>query len=201
MLKYFSLNSFTNSLDKVKQIWGGTKEWFSENIIIPITNQFKDFANGIISFVEGLVNKVIKGLNKLFSSINSFSFDIPEWLGGGSFGFDIPKIKEITIPRLENGGFVDRGQMFIAREAGAEMVGSIGRRTAVANNDQIVEGIAAGVTVANEEVVQAINILTRVFENKQLTVNIGDEAIGQSYDRYKDNRGVNVNKGAFANAY
>ena len=43
------------------------------------------------------------------------------------------------------GGFPDAGQLFIARESGAEMVGSIGGRTAVANNDQIVEGIRQGV--------------------------------------------------------
>ena len=49
------------------------------------------------------------------------------------------------ITRRASGGFVDEGQLFIAREAGAEMVGSIGGRTAVANNDQIVEGIRQGV--------------------------------------------------------
>lgn len=49
------------------------------------------------------------------------------------------------------GGFPDEGQLFIARERGAEMVGSIGSRTAVANNDQIVKGIASGVASANSE--------------------------------------------------
>ena len=43
------------------------------------------------------------------------------------------------------GGFPDVGEMFIAREAGPELVGSIGRKTAVANNDQIVSGIESGV--------------------------------------------------------
>lgn len=43
------------------------------------------------------------------------------------------------------GGFVDSGQLFVAREAGPEMVGTIGGRTAVANNDQIVEAIRGGV--------------------------------------------------------
>ena len=51
---------------------------------------------------------------------------------------------------------MDEGQLFIAREAGTEMVGSIGRRTAVANNDQIVEGITYGVREANDDVVTAI---------------------------------------------
>lgn len=49
------------------------------------------------------------------------------------------------------GGFVSTGQMFIAREAGPEMVGTIGSRTAVANNDQIVKGISSGVYAANQE--------------------------------------------------
>ena len=43
------------------------------------------------------------------------------------------------------GGFPEAGEMFIAREAGPEMVGSIGNRTAVANNDQIVEAVSSGV--------------------------------------------------------
>ena len=43
------------------------------------------------------------------------------------------------------GGFPDMGEMFIAREKGPELVGSIGRKTAVANNDQIVSGIESGV--------------------------------------------------------
>lgn len=43
------------------------------------------------------------------------------------------------------GGFPTDGEMFIAREAGPEMVGSIGNRTAVVNNDQIVESVSRGV--------------------------------------------------------
>lgn len=52
-----------------------------------------------------------------------------------------------------SGGFPDYGQLFIAREngAGAELVGQIGNRTAVANNDQIVEGIKGGVESANAQ--------------------------------------------------
>ena len=58
----------------------------------------------------------------------------------GDFGFDIGL--------FARGGFPDTGQMFIAREAGPELVGRIGRRTAVANNDQIVQGIASAVRSA-----------------------------------------------------
>ena len=47
-----------------------------------------------------------------------------------------------------NGGSFSMGQMFIAREAGPELVGSIGGHTAVMNNDQIVSSVAAGVARA-----------------------------------------------------
>lgn len=53
--------------------------------------------------------------------------------------------KEANIKGYASGGFVESGQMFIAREAGPEMVGSIGGRTAVANNDQIVQAVSLGV--------------------------------------------------------
>ena len=43
------------------------------------------------------------------------------------------------------GGFVPDGELFLAREAGPELVGSIGGTTAVANNDQIVEAVSNGV--------------------------------------------------------
>lgn len=111
---------------------------------------------------------------------------------------------EISVDRIQymaEGGFVDEGQLFIAREAGAEMVGAMGRRTAVANNDQIVEGISAGVSVANDGVIAAIYALMNIIEDKDLSVSIGDDVIGRSYDRYNRSRGVRVNSGAFANAY
>ena len=50
-----------------------------------------------------------------------------------------------SIPGLADGGFPSMGQMFIAREAGPELVGTIGSRSAVVNNDQIVESVSAGV--------------------------------------------------------
>lgn len=100
-----------------------------------------------------------------------------------------------------SGGFPPEGQMFVAREAGPELVGSIGRRTAVANNDQIVSGIEGGVRMANTDVVAAINTLIRVVEEKDMSVDITDGDIGRSYDRYQQSRGARVNRGAFSNAY
>ena len=54
-----------------------------------------------------------------------------------------------------SGGFPDAGQMFLAREAGPELVGTINGHTAVANNDQIEAGIERAVSRAIERMVSA----------------------------------------------
>lgn len=51
----------------------------------------------------------------------------------------------IYLQGFASGGFPENGQLFLAREAGPEIVGTMGGRTAVANNDQIVAGIREGV--------------------------------------------------------
>lgn len=170
-------------------------DFFSEKIqymLNGITTAFKSFVNTGLGVFEGFVNGVIRIINRVISWVNS---------AVGWLGIEIPFIAEVTIPKLADGGFVDEGQLFIAREAGAEMVGAIGRKTAVANNDQIVEGITAGVTVANDGVIAAIYALLNAVEDKDMSISIGDDVIGRSYDRYNRSRGVRVNNGAFSNAY
>lgn len=166
--------------DKIQQMLDG------------ITAVFKGFVNGGLGLFENFINGVIGIVNNVISFINGLV---------GILGIHIDLIPEVSIPRLATGGFVDEGQLFIANEAGAEMVGAMGRRTVVANNEQIVEGISAGVTVANDGVIAAIYALMNIIEDKDLSVSIGDDVIGRSYDRYSRNRGVRVNSGAFSNAY
>lgn len=64
--------------------------------------------------------------------------------------FSLPRV---NVAWYASGGLPETGQMFIARESGPEMVGSIGRKSAVANNSQIVESISAGV---KEAVIEAM---------------------------------------------
>lgn len=54
-------------------------------------------------------------------------------------------IKRIFSGGFASGGFPDEGQLFIANEAGPELVGTMGGRTAVANNQEITEGIRQAV--------------------------------------------------------
>ena len=87
---------------------------------------------------------------------------------------------------------IPRGDVFIANEAGAELIGSINGKTSVANQGQIIEGIAGGVERANAEQNQLLreqNSLLRELLTKENTVRIGASAslgrtVKQSLDMY-----------------
>lgn len=70
----------------------------------------------------------------------------PEWIGKILSALNLPtSVPKLNVSWYAQGGLVDTGELFVAREAGAEMVGRMGNHTAVANNDQIVQGIKQGV--------------------------------------------------------
>ena len=173
-----------------------------------VKTQIVNVINSILTYIEGLVNGVIGGINKMITRLNSLRINAPDWVeemfGISSFGFNIPYLSTVTIPRVQlmaNGGFVDTGQMFIAREAGAEMVGNIGRKTAVANNDQIVAGIASGVASANSEsnaLLREQNELLREMLAKESGVYLDGKTITKSVEKHQRERGrVLVTGGAY----
>ena len=141
-----------------------------------IVSGAKGVINGLIGLFEGMANGVIKAINFLIRGLNKISFDVPDWvpgIGGKKLGFNIATISEINIPRLAEGGVPATGQMFIAREAGAELVGNVGRKTGVMNNDQIVESVSQGVADANAEqnalLREEISILRKILEKDSST--------------------------------
>ena len=72
------------------------------------------------------------------------------WISKAAKGGIFKNGKHLPITRYASGGIPNQGQMFIAREAGPEMVGKLGNATAVMNNDQIVASVAKGVQGAVE---------------------------------------------------
>jgi hypothetical protein len=70
-------------------------------------------------------------------------------VGGGNVSVQVNAFRSASL--FAEGGFPHTGDTFIARESGPELVGRIGRRTAVANNDQIVDGITSGVAQGQSE--------------------------------------------------
>ncbi len=129
-------NIFGGVLDFFSGIWQGVVNLFGRigtAVGDAIGGAFRAVVNTIIGFAENTINGFIRALNLAIGIINL----IP--------GVEIKRIKLLNIPKLAAGGVVDAGQLFIAREAGPELVGAYGPKTAVMNNDQIVESVARGV--------------------------------------------------------
>lgn len=155
--------------DNITQGWNDFKTTFKTG-----WDNFWDAAGETVDgAINGVISAVERGLNWCIDALNGLSWDVPDWVpwvGGETFGFDIPKVSLGRVNFFADGGFPSMGEMFIAREAGPELVGRIGNKTAVANNDQIVSGIAAGVHDANQDLISAAyaigtQIITAIREN------------------------------------
>lgn len=95
------------------------------NIFNGIWSSIKGVINSIIGGIEKMANGVIKGINGMINALNKLSFDVPDWvpeIGGETFGFNIPTISTISIPRLATGGVVDQATVAMIGEAGQEAV-------------------------------------------------------------------------------
>lgn len=154
-LKTSASNTFNNIKEVISRAWRGvntdsdaTWRQVEKTIKAPINNIIK-MVNNMISGVATQMNKFIKMLNKI---------KIPSWVPGiGGKGISISTISNIPqIPTFAQGGYPETGQLFLARENGLnEMIGRIGNRSAVANNDQIVEAVSSGVAGAMADVMMA----------------------------------------------
>ena len=103
----------TDKLEQVKSKW--EENWSSVRdvtvtIFEGIWNSIKGVINSILGGVEKMANGVVKAINKVGETLNNFQIDLPEAvaekIGFDSLGFDIPQIREVSIPRLAQGGFV-----------------------------------------------------------------------------------------------
>lgn len=106
-------NMWTNMKTTVVDIFNG------------IWSSIKGVINSIIGGIESMANAVIKGINSMIEALNNLSFDVPDWvpeIGGKTFGFNIPTLSTISIPRLATGGVVDQATVAMIGEAGQEAV-------------------------------------------------------------------------------
>lgn len=95
-----------------------------------------------------------------------------------------------SIPQYAEGGIPDTGSLFIANEAGPELVGQFGSGTGVANSDQIVAGITAGVSQANASqnaLLREQNNLLRQLLDKEVVAKVTPSVgLGQAAQRSLD---------------
>ena len=164
-------DTISNVLNTIKtiwnNIWNGLKTTVT-NIFNGIWNVIKGVINSILGGIEGMANGVIKGINLVIRALNNMSFDVPDWvpgLGGSKFGFNIPQLSTVSLPRLAKGAVLKVPTV-------AEMAEYPGAR-------------------ANPEIVTPQNIMEETFDrvlsryndnqqiNLSLTVNVSNKKLGQ----------------------
>lgn len=130
----------------------GLADGISESTNV-VTSPIEEMVSKIISTVKNGLETGFETIKNTWSnlSLDSFKVKLPRFSLDGAFDIEQNKVPTVSVRWYAGGGFPENGEMFIAREAGPEFVGAIGNRTAVANNDQIVKGIAGGVAEANAE--------------------------------------------------
>lgn len=151
---YKILNNYTAKLvenkDKIKSSdkkldnYTGKLTKTQDNIR-PSDKKIGGFTAKITSFVNEIKNKFLNFAARLTGKSTKKA-------DGGVFsGGSWKPVKKYAV-----GGLPNMGQMFVAREAGPELVGTLGGHTAVMNNDQIVSSVSYGVAQAVKEVIQPL---------------------------------------------
>ena len=160
--------------DMLKKMWRGIKDGW------------KAFKNKVMNIFSGLWDAIKRGFSDAQSAGEKTS-------SGKTTTTTSKKKTAKTVKKKAAGGFPSMGELFIARESGAELVGSIGSRTAVANNDQIVRSVAIGVANAVAGVLG-----TGGEQNITVTTLLDGEVVYRNQQKVAKRRGANFNLGAFA---
>jgi phage-related protein len=123
-------NFFIGMWEGIKKAVGAAIGFVKENwqsmllfLVNPLAGVFKllyDHCDGFRNFFKGFINSIINGINSMIRGLNKLSFTVPDWvpdIGGKSLGFNIP-----LIPKLAEGGVVDKATLAMIGEAGKEVV-------------------------------------------------------------------------------
>ena len=147
-----------------------------------VANAAKKKFSDVGGSLYGVGQEAMKSYNRGLKSVTplKFRYDVTSTVIGGKH------VPTKAIPVLyAQGGFPNMGEAFIARESGPELVGRIGRKTAVANNDQIVQGIEAGVM---RGVARAMSATSGGSSNMPYQINVtvktqNDEVLARAVER------------------
>lgn len=178
----------------ITEKWTSAKNWLSNNI--GGTSFWKDKFRGLLDGATSILND----LRNKFSNFTA-KLKLPHitWDSNGTrVTGALKKILETlnlptTLPKLSvswyaEGGFPRDGEFFVANENGPEMVGKIGNRSAVANNDQIETSLTNALITAlnNYDFGSGKSPTTIYIGNKKVYEGYGDYVNGEN-DRYGTN--------------
>lgn len=184
----------------IQSVWSVVSTWFDTTIVQPLvsvwniaTEKISSFfstlwsgikagvasaMNGVIGVIESALNWVIGGINNLVGGFNTVANWAASVLGEEWGGLSlIQDVKFQRISMYELGGFPSTGEFFMARERGPELVGRIGSKNAVANNDQIIAGVSRGVYEAMMAAQEGNN---GGGSPARIVVQIGERVVGEA---------------------
>lgn len=152
-------NTITNVLNTISSvwsnIWNGMKNTVT-NIFNGIWNGIRNVINSILGGIESMVNGIISGINGATRALNKLSFDVPDWvpgIGGGKFGFNIPQLSKVSLPRLAEGAYVKantpqlamigdnmhQGEYVAPEDKLLSLYKQANQEMGVGNNDKVIE--------------------------------------------------------------
>lgn len=176
--------------------WNEVVTWFSTNVAPKLTaeywsKKFVGIKDGFVQVIKNMLNAGIELFNRFIDWVNdkmSFEWDAIEIMGqevvpaGSVQLFTIPKI----VGRFEDGGFLEDG-LFTMNHG--EIAGKFSNgKSVVANNQQIVDGIAAGVY---EAVVAAMRA-TSGSSNQSVNVYLDGRQITAAVEKRQSERGMQL---------
>ena len=176
--------------------WSKFNETYSESVTQYFTKMYNfiySVFDAIRQTIQNIIDEVNIALNELIDNANSIAE-----LTGKSYAnvssYTMKKTAMAKIGRFAGGGFPTEGSLFVAGEKGAEMVGNIGGRTAVANNDQITTAIYNAVLAAMSQVMAQNGTQPIEIENK---LYLDGDQIYTNQQKIAAQRGINFDLGAF----
>ena len=150
---------------------GFTDRWDSfTGILSELPDKIQNAVPDLFDVGAGIIQNFANGFSSIHIPMPHIGWD---WSGGniniGNWSFSLPRF---NLQWYAQGGFPEAGQLFMANEAGPELVGKMGNRNAVANNNQIVEGIKTGVFEAVLDALNASGILDRDDSEKEVVLEL-----------------------------
>jgi hypothetical protein len=132
-------STFSNVKTSLQTQFSTMSSWFGTHVSRPMVNSVKNA--GWYDAGRAAAQGIKKGIDSVELPKFELNWDtVTKKVGETTINLPILDLKFYA-----KGGMPTTGEMFVARESGPEMVGRIGSRSAVANNDQIVVGIEEGV--------------------------------------------------------
>lgn len=187
------IQNFYTQINALSLTFGNTfKTSMSEYLNKTYDGIYNTF-DAIRQTLQQVSDEVTRMLNQMVSDANSLA-----GLTGKKYshvgGYTMQQAQRFNIEMFANGGFPRSGELFIAREAGPELVGSIGGKTAVGGNDQIERAIFNAVLTAMSQAMA--NGSSQPIELNQ-KIELDGDVIYNNQQKVSARRGINFGLGAF----